>query len=196
MTQQGSAAAGLPAYEISNHAGPGAEAGTTWSIGAARNIRHRRRCTWPPGSGRPAACHRHGAAARALARAGAGRIGHGVVTDERLNSEERADEFLLMGLAARRRHRSEQRLSRRIDPAASLDRGAASTLSGARQGAVMRRIADGRRAGHAAKAGLSACSTRLVADLAGVKLQLAEPTRKLFGEPATGTCAPPVAHFA
>jgi oxygen-independent coproporphyrinogen-3 oxidase len=107
VTQEICAAQGLPAYEISNHARPGAECrhnlvywrGQEYAgIGPGAHgrldidgIRHavateRRPETW---------------LMRVEAR------GDGIVTDDRLNSEERADEFLLMGL----------RLAEGIDPA-------------------------------------------------------------------------------
>ena len=38
VTQEATARAGLPAYEVSNHARPGAKAATIWSIGAMANM--------------------------------------------------------------------------------------------------------------------------------------------------------------
>lgn len=98
VTQAVTAEAGLPAYEVSNHARPGAEArhnliywryGTYAGIGAGAHGRllvdGQRRATF---------------AERApegwLARVEA--AGHGVVSDEALALEEQADEMLLMGL--------------------------------------------------------------------------------------------------
>jgi putative oxygen-independent coproporphyrinogen III oxidase len=106
VTQEVCAAKGLPAYEISNHARSGAEcrhnlvywrseeyagigpgAHARLDIGGARHAiaTEKRPETW-------------------LMRVEAS--GHGVVTDDVLNSEERGDEFLLMGL----------RLAEGIDP--------------------------------------------------------------------------------
>jgi oxygen-independent coproporphyrinogen-3 oxidase len=106
VTQEVCAQHGLPAYEISNHARPGAEcqhnlvywrgqeyagigpgAHGRLDINGARyaTATDKRPETW-------------------LMRVEAN--GHGVITDERLNSVERADEFLLMGL----------RLAEGIDP--------------------------------------------------------------------------------
>ena len=109
MTQEICARAGLPAYEISNHARPGAECRHNlvyWR--GARICRHRTRRAWPA---------RHVGDAR-IATATEKRpeswlmrvesLGHGVIDDEPLTREERADEYLLMGL----------RLAEGIDPAA------------------------------------------------------------------------------
>ena len=106
VTQNVCAELGLPSYEISNHARPGSECrhnlvywrGQEYAgIGPGAHgrididgIRHaiateRRPETW-------------------LMRVEA--TGHGVITDDTLNSEERADEYLLMGL----------RLAEGIDP--------------------------------------------------------------------------------
>ena len=86
VTQEVCAQHGLPSYEISNHARPGAHGRIDID-----GIRHatsteKRPETW-------------------LMRVEAN--GHGVTLDESLNSEERADEYLLMGL----------RLGEGIDPA-------------------------------------------------------------------------------
>ena len=99
---------GLPSYEISNHARPAANANTISSTGAARNM---------PASGRARRRGRldidgvrHAIATEKRPEAWLMRVeanGHGVVSDDLLNSEERADEFLLMGL----------RLAEGIDPA-------------------------------------------------------------------------------
>ena len=101
-------AAGLPAYEISNHARPGAECRHNLVYWRGAGIcRHRPGRAWP-------ARHRRRQRTRTatekrpeawLMRVEAN--GHGLVTDDHLNSEERADEFLLMGL----------RLAEGIDPA-------------------------------------------------------------------------------
>ncbi len=99
--------AGLPAYEVSNHARPGAEcrhnlvywraheyAGIGPGAHARLDIEGRRRAIAT--EKRPEAW---------LMRVES--LGHGVVTDDVLSREERADEFLLMGL----------RLAEGIDPA-------------------------------------------------------------------------------
>ena len=99
--------AGLPAYEVSNHARPGAEcrhnlvywrgheyAGVGPGAHGRLDIDGRRHATMT--EKRPEAW---------LMRVES--LGHGLVTDDVLMSEERADEFLLMGL----------RLAEGIDPA-------------------------------------------------------------------------------
>jgi oxygen-independent coproporphyrinogen-3 oxidase len=106
VTQEVCALQGLPAYEISNHARPGAEcrhnlvywrgeeyAGVGPGAHGRLDINGARQATAT--DRRPEAW---------LMRVEAN--GHGVVTDESLNSVERADEFLLMGL----------RLAEGIDP--------------------------------------------------------------------------------
>src|SRR5450432_893664 len=106
MTQEVCAAHGLPAYEISNHARPGAEcrhnlvywrgeeyAGIGPGAHGRLDINGERQATAT--DRRPEAW---------LMRVEAN--GHGILTDDRLNSVERADEFLLMGL----------RLAEGIDP--------------------------------------------------------------------------------
>lgn len=105
-TQDVCAAAGLPAYEISNHARPGAEcrhnlgywrsdecAGVGPGAHGRLDIDGERRATAT--EKRPESW---------LTRVEA--LGHGFVTDEALTHEEMADEFLLMGL----------RLAEGIDP--------------------------------------------------------------------------------
>jgi len=97
-TQEICAASGLPAYEISNHARPGAE--------CRHNLVYWR-CHEYAGFG-PGAHGRLeiGGVRRAIAterlpEAWLGRVeseGHGVVTDEPLSRAEAADEYLLMGL--------------------------------------------------------------------------------------------------
>jgi oxygen-independent coproporphyrinogen-3 oxidase len=106
-TQEECSAAGLPAYEISNHARPGAEcrhnlvywrgheyAGIGPGAHGRLDIAGERRATAT--ERRPEAW---------LMRVEA--LGHGVVTDETLSHVEIADEFLMMGL----------RLAEGIDPA-------------------------------------------------------------------------------
>ncbi|WP_407157361.1 radical SAM family heme chaperone HemW [Bradyrhizobium sp. STM 3557] len=106
VTQEVCAKHGLPAYEISNHARPGAE--------CRHNLVYWRGQEYagigPGAHGRlDIAGRRHATATDKrpetwLMRVEAG--GHGITSDDELNSEERADEFLLMGL----------RLAEGIDP--------------------------------------------------------------------------------
>jgi oxygen-independent coproporphyrinogen-3 oxidase len=106
-TQEICGSAGLPAYEVSNHARAGAEcrhnlvywraqeyAGIGPGAHGRLDVDGRRRATMT--DKRPEAW---------LTRVES--LGHGLVTDDVLTAEERADEFLLMGL----------RLSEGIDPA-------------------------------------------------------------------------------
>ena len=107
LTIETCAEAGLPAYEVSNHARPGAEcrhnlvywraheyAGIGPGAHGRLDIDGRRRATMT--DKRPETW---------LMRVES--LGHGQITDDLLTSEERADEFLLMGL----------RLAEGIDPA-------------------------------------------------------------------------------
>ena len=106
VTQDICAKHGLPAYEISNHARPGAE--------CRHNLVYWRGEEYagigPGAHGRlDIDGARHATATEKRPEAWLMRVeanGHGVVTDEELNREERADEFLLMGL----------RLAEGIDP--------------------------------------------------------------------------------
>jgi coproporphyrinogen III oxidase-like Fe-S oxidoreductase len=106
VTQEVCAEQGLPSYEISNHARPGAE--------CRHNLIYWRGDEYagigPGAHGRlDIDGARHAIATERRPEAWLMRVeasGHGVVTDDLLNSEERADEFLLMGL----------RLSEGIDP--------------------------------------------------------------------------------
>jgi len=106
VTQEICARHSLPAYEISNHARPGAE--------CRHNLVYWRGEEYagigPGAHGRlDINGTRHATATDRRPEAWLMRVeanGHGVVTDERLNSVERADEFLLMGL----------RLAEGIDP--------------------------------------------------------------------------------
>jgi oxygen-independent coproporphyrinogen-3 oxidase len=106
VTQGVCAAHGLPAYEISNHARIGAE--------CQHNLVYWRGDEYagigPGAHGRlDVDGGRYATATEKRPEAWLMRVeakGHGVVSDERLNSEERADEFLLMGL----------RLAEGIDP--------------------------------------------------------------------------------
>jgi putative oxygen-independent coproporphyrinogen III oxidase len=106
VTQDVCAGHGLPAYEISNHARQGAE--------CRHNLVYWRGDEYagigPGAHGRlDINGARHAIATEKRPESWLMRVeanGHGVVTDDILNSEERADEFLLMGL----------RLSEGIDP--------------------------------------------------------------------------------
>jgi putative oxygen-independent coproporphyrinogen III oxidase len=106
VTQEVCSAHGLPAYEISNHARAGAE--------CRHNLVYWRGEEYagigPGAHGRlDVDGIRHATATEKRPEAWLMRVeanGHGVVSDDRLNSEERADEFLLMGL----------RLAEGIDP--------------------------------------------------------------------------------
>ncbi len=106
VTQEVCAAGGLPAYEISNHARPGAE--------CQHNLVYWRGEEYAGiGPGAHARLDidrdRHAISNEKRPEAWLMRVearGNGVVTDDILNSEERGDEFLLMGL----------RLAEGIDP--------------------------------------------------------------------------------
>lgn len=107
VTQEVCAQQGLPFYEISNHARPGAE--------CKHNLVYWRGQEYagigPGAHGRlDIDGIRHAIATEKRPEAWVMRVednGHGVTSDETLNSEERADEYLLMGL----------RLAEGIDPA-------------------------------------------------------------------------------
>jgi oxygen-independent coproporphyrinogen-3 oxidase len=111
VTQEVCGRHGLPAYEISNHARAGAE--------CQHNLVYWRGEEYagvgPGAHGRlDIDGVRHAIATEKRPEAWLMRVeanGHGVVTDDLLNSEERADEFLLMGL----------RLAEGIDPARYAD---------------------------------------------------------------------------
>jgi putative oxygen-independent coproporphyrinogen III oxidase len=106
LTQDVTAAAGLPAYEVSNHARPGAESRHNliyWRYGEYIGIgpgAHGRVLT--PAGRRAQVTERH----PELWLIRVETTGHGLVEDEPLSAEEQADEFLLMGL----------RLSEGIEP--------------------------------------------------------------------------------
>jgi oxygen-independent coproporphyrinogen-3 oxidase len=106
-TQAVCAAAGLPAYEISNHARPGAECRHNLVYWRA----HEYAGIGPGAHGRlDIGGERRATATEKRPESWLMRVealGHGVVTDEALTDEQRADEFLLMGL----------RLAEGIDPA-------------------------------------------------------------------------------
>jgi oxygen-independent coproporphyrinogen-3 oxidase len=101
VTQDVCARHGLPAYEISNHARPGAE--------CRHNLVYWRGKEYagigPGAHGRlDIDGHRHAIATEKRPEAWLMRVessGSGIVADDLLNSEERADEFLLMGLRLR-----------------------------------------------------------------------------------------------
>jgi putative oxygen-independent coproporphyrinogen III oxidase len=97
---------GLPAYEISNHARPGAECRHNLVYWRG----HEYAGVGPGAHGRlNIGGVRHATSTEKRPEAWLMRVeanGHGVVADDSLNSEERADEFLLMGL----------RLAEGIDP--------------------------------------------------------------------------------
>ena len=106
LTQEICASAGLPSYEVSNHARPGAECRHNLVYWRA----HEYAGIGPGAHGRlDIDGIRHATATEKRPEAWLMRVetnGHGNVTDDLLNSEERADEFLLMGL----------RLAEGIDP--------------------------------------------------------------------------------
>jgi putative oxygen-independent coproporphyrinogen III oxidase len=98
VTQEVADAAGLPAYEISNHAVPGAESRhnlTYWRYGEYAGI-------GPGAHGRlRQADGRHATATEKRPEAWLEKVeawGDGLVTDEVLTREEEGDEMLLMGL--------------------------------------------------------------------------------------------------
>ena len=101
MTQEMTAAYGLPAYEISNHARPGQESRhnlTYWRYGEYAGI-------GPGAHGRLLlGGTRHATATERMPFAWAEKVardGHGLVTDDRLTWEEEGDEYLVMGLRLR-----------------------------------------------------------------------------------------------
>jgi oxygen-independent coproporphyrinogen-3 oxidase len=106
-TQEICAGAGLPAYEISNHARPGAECRHNLVYWRA----HEYAGVGPGAHGRlDIGGDRRATATEKRPESWLVRVeslGHGVVSDEALTREEMADEFLLMGL----------RLAEGIDPA-------------------------------------------------------------------------------
>jgi oxygen-independent coproporphyrinogen-3 oxidase len=111
VTQEVCAAQGLPAYEISNHARPGAECKHSLVYWRGQEYAG----VGPGAHGRlDIDGARHALATEKRPEAWLMRVeanGHGVIVDDLLNSEERADEFLLMGL----------RLAEGIDPARYAD---------------------------------------------------------------------------
>ncbi|GLI93914.1 radical SAM family heme chaperone HemW [Methylocystis echinoides] len=101
VTQEVTARHGLPAYEVSNHARPGAECRHNlvyWRYGEYAGVgpgAHGRLVT---ARGRRAqACEKHPEMWLTCVET----EGHGIVEDELLNAEQEGDEFLLMGLRLR-----------------------------------------------------------------------------------------------
>lgn len=113
LTQEATASAGLPAYEISNHARPGQESRHNllyWRYGEFAGI----------GAGAHGRLvidgHRTSTSAERMPERWLARVashGHGRIEADRLSKTEQADEFLLMGL----------RLREGIDPARLRDVG-------------------------------------------------------------------------
>ncbi|RUT30182.1 coproporphyrinogen III oxidase [Arsenicitalea aurantiaca] len=98
LTQELTAAAGLPAYEISNHARPGQESRHNllyWRYGEYAGV-------GPGAHGRLLVNNqRHATATEKMPFDWQARVmaaGHGLVTDDILTWEEQGDEFLVMGL--------------------------------------------------------------------------------------------------
>ena len=107
VTQELTSLRGLPAYEVSNHARPGAESRHNlvyWRYGEYAGVgpgAHGRILT--PSGRRAQSTERHPEMWLTVVEG----EGHGIVSDESLSAEEQGDEFLLMGL----------RLNEGIDPA-------------------------------------------------------------------------------
>ena len=106
VTQETTDAAGMPAYEISNHARPGGESRHNlvyWRygeyVGVGPGAHGRIEAT---GGRRAQACEKH----PEMWLTATETEGHGLIEDEPLSHEETGDEFLLMGL----------RLTEGIDP--------------------------------------------------------------------------------
>ncbi len=129
VTQELTAARGLPAYEVSNHARPGAESRHNlvyWRYGEYAGVgpgAHGRILT--PAGRRAHSTERHPEMWLTVVEG----EGHGLVSDEGLSAEEQGDEFLLMGL----------RLGEGVDPRAL--RGAVGPR--ARPGRIDSLVADG-----------------------------------------------------
>lgn len=98
VTQDVTSARGLPMYEVSNHARPGAESRHNlvyWRYGEYAGVGPGAHGRLIAGNGRFAtACERHPETWLAAVE----RQGHGLVNDDILTLEEQGDEFLLMGL--------------------------------------------------------------------------------------------------
>lgn len=101
VTQEATARAGLPSYEVSNHARPGAECRHNllyWRYGEYAGVgpgAHGRLVT--PRGRRAQATERHPEMWLTCVET----EGHGLIEDELLNAEQEGDEFLLMGLRLR-----------------------------------------------------------------------------------------------
>lgn len=98
VTQETTHAAGLPAYEVSNHARPGAESRHNllyWRYGEYAGIGPGAHGRLDTPEARVATSTERGPEAW-VARVEA--AGHGVIVDEKLTRAEQADEYLLMGL--------------------------------------------------------------------------------------------------
>jgi putative oxygen-independent coproporphyrinogen III oxidase len=107
LTQEVTVARGVPAYEVSNHARPGAECRhnlTYWRCGEYVGVGPGAHGRLEVDGGRVATATEQNPE-RWLMRVES--RGHGLVVDERLGRDEQADELLLMGL----------RLAEGIDPA-------------------------------------------------------------------------------
>ncbi|MFK8254079.1 radical SAM family heme chaperone HemW [Ancylobacter terrae] len=119
-TQETTAAAGLPAYEISNHARPGAESRHNlvyWRYGEYAGIGPGAHGRLDTPEGRVATAIERGPEAW-LERVEA--EGHGTVDEEALSRMEQADEYLLMGLRLKEgidRHRFARLSGRDFEPA-------------------------------------------------------------------------------
>jgi hypothetical protein len=120
VTQETTREAGLPAYEISNHARPGAESRHNlvyWRYGEYAGIgpgAHGRLDT--PEGRRATAVERGPEAWLNLVEA----QGHGIIVDEGLSRMEQSDEYLLMGLRLAEgidRHRFARLSGRDFEPA-------------------------------------------------------------------------------
>jgi oxygen-independent coproporphyrinogen-3 oxidase len=98
LTQEMTTARGLPAYEVSNHAGPGGESRHNlvyWRYGPYAGIGPGAHGRLPVGAARHATTtERHPETWRDAVL----RDGHAYTTDTALTAEEQADEALLMGL--------------------------------------------------------------------------------------------------
>ena len=177
VTQEVCGSHGLPAYEISNHARAGAE--------CRHNLVYWRGEEYagigPGAHGRlDIDGVRHAIATEKRPEAWLMRVeanGHGVVTDDLLNSEERADEFLLMGL----------RLAEGIDPGAMRRCPAARSIrAGSRCCAKKARSPSTTADGCGSRRPDFRCSMRWWP----IWRRKHSAPPKLFGEPATGTLPP------
>ncbi|GLK73287.1 coproporphyrinogen III oxidase [Ancylobacter dichloromethanicus] len=138
VTQETTSAAGLPAYEISNHARPGAESRHNllyWRYGEYAGLGPGAHGRLDTPEGRVATSTERGPEPW-LARVEA--EGHGGIVDEPLTRAEQADEYLLMGLRLAEgidRARFARLAGRAFDPvrvAALLEEGMIAELPGER----------------------------------------------------------------